>query len=117
MQTFLPYDSFTKTAQCLDYMRLGKQRVEAYQILRVLTGESQGWKNHPAVKMWKGYEYALTWYGYVICSEWIMRGYKDQMLHKFVRGLSEGDSWTFLIVCRTVRHRKHKPLNFIFPYR
>ena len=36
MQTFLPYEDFTKTAQCLDYKRLGKQRVEAYQILRIL---------------------------------------------------------------------------------
>ena len=28
MQTFLPYKDFGKTAKCLDYRRLGKQRVE-----------------------------------------------------------------------------------------
>ena len=64
MQTFLPHSNFRKTARYLDYRRLGKQRVEAYQILNVLTGKSKGngWKNHPAVKMWKGYENALKLY-------------------------------------------------------
>ena len=35
MQTFLPYPDFVKSAQCLDYRRLGKQRVEAKQILEI----------------------------------------------------------------------------------
>jgi len=82
MQTFLSYPSFSLSAQCLDTKRLGKQRVEAYQILRVLVGESQGWKNHPAVKMWKGYEWALWSYGQDICVEWIRRGFKDTCLGK-----------------------------------
>jgi hypothetical protein len=82
MQTFLPYDSFTESAKCLDYRRLGKQRVEAYQILRVLTGESKGWINHPAVKMWRGHEGALARYGLIMCQEWIARGYKDTCTEK-----------------------------------
>jgi hypothetical protein len=36
MQTFLPYEDFTLSAQVLDYRRLGKQRVEALQIYNVL---------------------------------------------------------------------------------
>jgi len=36
MQTFLPYYNFRKTAQCLDYKRLGKQRVEVWQIYNTL---------------------------------------------------------------------------------
>lgn len=36
MQTFLPYSSFRMTAEVLDRQRLGKQRVEALQILRIL---------------------------------------------------------------------------------
>ena len=58
MQTFLPYKDFRKSLQCLDYRRLGKQRVEAMQIHNILTGknESSAWVNHPAVKMWKGHE-------------------------------------------------------------
>jgi hypothetical protein len=62
MQVFLPYEDFYKTAKCLDYRRLGKQRVEAYQIIRTLTGESKGWVHHPVVKMWLGYETALMVY-------------------------------------------------------
>jgi len=77
MQTFLPYSDFHKSACLLDRQRLGKQRVEVYQILKTLKGESKGWTNHPAVKMWRGYENALILYGLEICTEWIGRGYKD----------------------------------------
>lgn len=82
MQTFLPYSDFGKSSRCLDNKRLGKQRVEAYQILRVLTWSSEGWKDHPAVKMWAGYEWLLWIYGKTICIEWIRRGFKDTLLFK-----------------------------------
>lgn len=36
MQTFLPYPQFWESARVLDRQRLGKQRVEALQILKVL---------------------------------------------------------------------------------
>jgi len=36
MQTFLPFSNFGMTAEVLDHRRLGKQRVEALQILRAL---------------------------------------------------------------------------------
>jgi len=84
MQTFLPYKDFRKTALCLDYKRLGKQRVEAWQIYQALTQENYGWKNHPIVKMWKGYEHCLLLYGWYICQEWRARGYKGQMWEKFI---------------------------------
>lgn len=83
MQTFLPYADFNQTASVLDYKRLGKQRVEAYQILRVLAGLTKGWRNHPAVLMWEGYEPALCEYGRVVCTEWIGRGYNDTLLPHF----------------------------------
>jgi len=85
MQTFLPYPDFKKSAKCLDWRRLGKQRVEAYQILRILCGvnEGNGWVNHPAVRMWEGYEWALFDYICEICLEWIeVRGYKDTIYDK-----------------------------------
>lgn len=82
MQTFLPYPSFEKSAACLDRQRLGKQRVEAYQILNTLLGKSKGWNNHPAVVMWKGSEKYLVDYNIAICNEWIGRGYKDTILNK-----------------------------------
>lgn len=82
MQTFLPYPDFKKSAEVLDNRRLGKQRVETYQILRTLLGISQGWKNHPAVKMWRGCERALAEYGMAMCTEWIRRGCNDTCLEK-----------------------------------
>ena len=56
MQTFLPYDDFVLSLDCLDYRRLGKQRVEAMQLLNAMKREKGGWINHPATKMWRGYE-------------------------------------------------------------
>lgn len=83
MQTFLPYPSFRESAMCLDYRRLGKQRVEAWQIYQTLTGQSMGWINHPATRMWRDYENSLLAYGHTMCEEWIRRNYQDNMLMKF----------------------------------
>ncbi len=60
--TFLPYPDFTHSAQCLDSRRLLKQIVEAKQILAVISGEKQAWRNHPATKMWQGYPHTLQRY-------------------------------------------------------
>ena len=85
MQTFLPSESFWLSASVLDPKRLGKQRVEAYQILKVLTGESKGWQNHPAVKMWRGYESALARYAIDVCLVWRQRGHRDTVLRKVLQ--------------------------------
>lgn len=77
MQTFLPYPDFQASATVLDRQRLGKQRVEVLQLLRALNGQTAGWTNHPAARMWRGYEPALRDYGITICDEWIARGYRD----------------------------------------
>lgn len=77
MQTFLPYADFAATARALDSRRLGKQRVEALQVLRALTRDVYGWKNHPAVLMWAGYEEALVAYALAMCDEWRQRGHND----------------------------------------
>ncbi len=83
MQTFLPYHDFALSARCLDNRRLGKQRVEAKQIYLALTDPTYGWKNHPAVKMWTGYEGNLALYGYTICQEWTHRGFNDSLTNWF----------------------------------
>lgn len=62
MQTFLPYPSFEDTARCLDNRRLGKQIVEAYQVLKAITDPTYGWQNHPAVNQWRGYSHYLINY-------------------------------------------------------
>lgn len=86
MQTFLPYPDFVRSAAALDYRRLGKQRIEAKQILTALekpTDAQVGWANHPATLMWKSYSNALAHYGIAICKEWIDRGYVDHQLAFF----------------------------------
>lgn len=83
MQTFLPYDSYRLSAKALDRSRLGKQRLECKQILQTLMGESTAWANHPAVKMWRGYEKSLCEYAIEICLEWRSRGYMDTQLPWF----------------------------------
>ena len=74
---------FAVVAQSLDNKRLGKQRVEAYQILNSLTGKSNGWTNHPATKMWYGHEWQLANYAHEICREWLSRGFKDSLGEHF----------------------------------
>lgn len=77
MQTFVPYPDMRRSAAVLDDKRLGKQRVEALQIIRALTYATYGWKHHPAVLMWKGHEEALGAYARAICEEWTKRGHAD----------------------------------------
>jgi hypothetical protein len=82
MQTFLPLPSFSSSARCLDNKRLGKQRVEALQILKALHGDydkTSAWVNHPATKMWKWYEPALTLYKDLCIIEWVARGFNNSM--------------------------------------
>ena len=86
MQTFLPYKSFNESFKVLDYRRLGKQRVEAMQILNVLLGrsETKGWRNHPIVRMWDGYTPALQLYHNMCIDEWVKQGYNNNMKHEVI---------------------------------
>jgi hypothetical protein len=77
VQTFLPYADFKRSARVLDPKRLGKQRVEAIQVVRALTRPGYGWANHPAVLMWKGFEEALGRYGLTCCEVWTELGFGD----------------------------------------
>jgi hypothetical protein len=109
VQTFLPYASFKASLKCLDYRRLGKQRIEARQILFILLwgieedksimnamrlanklflpklmdenrlANMLRWQNHPAVRMWKGAEDALALYSNYAIEEWQARGYNNSM--------------------------------------
>ena len=86
MQIFLPYKSFKKSAEVLDYQRLGKQSVEALQIINIIEGKPRkdglpykGWLNHPCITMWQKYVPALKLYYNVFINEWISRGYKNNM--------------------------------------
>lgn len=94
MQTFLPHPDFRWSARDLDDKRLGKQRVETFQILRSLYGVIDGWKNHPATRMWRGYSDALVVYGRVVCRVWVSRGFSDtceQSIRAFASNLGQSD--------------------------
>ena len=84
MQTFLPFPDFQQSAAVLDRVRLGKQRVEALQILRALVIPEYGWQSHPAVRMWMGYVPALTMYGLAMVDEWTARGGEDTTREKIM---------------------------------
>ncbi|MGW7268152.1 MSMEG_6728 family protein [Streptomyces sp. NPDC054842] len=88
MQTFLPYSDFTRSAEVLDPRRLGKQRVEALQVLRGLTVPGYGWRHHPAVRMWHGYEEALVRYGLEMCGVWTALGRGDTCAATLVTDLA-----------------------------
>jgi len=93
MQTFVPYTDHYLTAQVLDYQRLGKQRIETFQILKSLylynyLDKPRGWMRHPAVLMWRGHERALVEYGVVMCEVWKERGYKDTTMEK-IKGMAK----------------------------
>jgi hypothetical protein len=85
VQTFLPYADFAASAAVLDDRRLGKQRVETFQVLRASTWPSYGWKNHPATRMWRGFVPALVSYGVAVCAEWEARGHADAVREQLLR--------------------------------
>lgn len=95
MQTFLPFSDFVASARALDRQRLGKQRVECWQLLRVLLGLTKGWSHHPAALMWTGRTGALARYAVACCDEWRARGYKDTMRERFTPHVTDdaGPPW------------------------
>ena len=123
MQTFLPYGrDFEKSAACLDTKRLGKQRLEANQILKALdTG--QGWIHHPITKMWAGYENALKFYFNAILREWINRGFQNNFTFAkvglgplgFPRWLTE-DSPIMAAHKASLSAKDHSHYNHLWPH-
>lgn len=80
MQTFItsadpdPIVACRETFAMLDSARLGKQRLEAVQIIK------NQFPNHPASKMWAGHKHALAKYASLACIEWRTRGRNDTLL-------------------------------------
>lgn len=101
MQTFLPFKQFDQSAQALDSKRLNKQILEGYQILKVLSSNDPkaAWRNHPAVKMWRGHEGQLWLYIMAMVKEANVRGIKTDKNMSNLRELKfyTGDSWGYSI--------------------
>ncbi|WP_249997700.1 MSMEG_6728 family protein [Actinoplanes sp. M2I2] len=90
MQTFLPYADFLASARALDQKRLGKQRVETVQVLRGLITPGYGWRHHPAVKMWRGYEEGLIRYGLDVAGVWTATGRADTTVATLLADWGQG---------------------------
>ena len=93
MQIFLPYPSFKHSLKVLDNKRLGKQRVETYQIISAITQRPKldgtpykGWLNHPCTVMWKGHLNALKEYLNLSITEWVSRGFNNTMAFEEING-------------------------------
>lgn len=91
MITFLPENEFLLCAKCLDDKRLGKQRVEAMQLVNALNNPLNKWRNHPACLMWKHYEKALMVYTNAMIYEWKNRGFVNTMEYYDVKNLTQED--------------------------
>ena len=100
MQTFLPYKDFKKSLSVLDDKRLGKQRVEAYQIISAITGRPRkdgkpykGWINHPCTVMWRDHVNALRLYYNDSIEEWVSRGFRNTMEFETIIGKFTLPDW------------------------
>lgn len=81
LNIFIPYPIFTAIFKCLDWRRLGKQRVEAFQVLNIT--DKLGFSHHPILDMWRGYEDVLKVYFNNCVIEWVRRGYNNNMAFEY----------------------------------
>lgn len=93
MQTFLPYPDFELSLSVLDLRRLGKQRVEAKQILDTLIKDKNAWRFHPAIRMWRGFEIALEQYLRISIEEFTRKGGNNFSLSSYPSPLQAHSSW------------------------
>lgn len=79
---FHPHLTAEDSLACLDDRRLGKQRLEALQIIRLLDSSvtvTRGFSRHPAVLSYRGYVPYLKLYYNACLEEWCRRGKKNTM--------------------------------------
>lgn len=86
MQTFITDINFNKSAQNLDRARLGASIYESIHILASLLKVNENLitpkrdvSNHPASKLWIGWEGCLLNYIRIHIGEWRNRGYKSKI--------------------------------------
>lgn len=76
MQTFIISPYYQETAEILDNRRLNKQITEAGQLIDIISGKKDYYKNHPATRMWFGHLCALKLYYNMMLEVWLSRGKK-----------------------------------------
>lgn len=85
LYTWLPYADFAQSAACLEPIMLNRQKEDALIVLQVCLDcyvgdrkkKTNAWVNHPCVRMWKPWPYALAVYGLYMCKEWQDRGLRE----------------------------------------
>lgn len=105
MQTFLPHDDIVASLEALDDRRLGKQRVEAMQILSALRRPKTGWYYHAAVQMWAGYRPFLALYYNMAIEVWRARGKNNDLARDRAARINAEPPWWFGV---RVFHRSHQ---------
>lgn len=81
VMTFVTCSDPKLIAKHLNKLNLGKQRVEAKQILDILEkNHIPNRINHPIVKAWRGYEEGLKYYINCMIDEFEARGCKNNMV-------------------------------------
>lgn len=115
MQTFLPSSNFATAAHMLDSKRLNKQILEGYQILNVLSGQSPtgAWRNHPAVKMWRGHEFILLKYVGAMIKEAKWRGIKTDKNESNINNLYNKASFAWGNEEPSWMHNKSKLMRIV----
>ena len=101
MQVFRPYIDWRMSANVLDDRRLGKQRVEAKQVMMTILRRmglirdgKRGWLNHPIALMYyndgKPYFRDLIGYFDVCVEEWKRRGMRNSISLSDIEHLIHG---------------------------
>lgn len=62
------------------------------QILNAILNNT-GWRHHPIVKMWRGYEDALILYMNTAIDVWVSKGYNNTMIKKDIKSRIVYPSW------------------------
>ena len=99
VNTFLVHPDYSISAKILDDRRLGKQRVEAQQIIDAIIelkagNTTRGWVNHPATRSWVNNVESLKLYFNSVVIEWVARGFVNNYeLYQDVDPQSEKPYW------------------------
>ena len=107
VNTFLVHSDYALSCKALDKSRLGKQRVEAAQIIDAITalkaGDSnRGWVNHPATRSWVNNLDSLKLYFNAVVNEWIARGFTNN--YELYTGIDPSVEKPYWVDCSAVHY-------------
>jgi hypothetical protein len=119
MNIFLPYENdIRKSVKSLDDLRLNKQILETYQLLRLAIDESKGvdiskrgYKKHPIYLHYKKDLYFLALYGYFCCDEFLHRFNKHHKLRSYFYYI-KNEAMVLWVFEKTKKDEKHDTFEY-----